>query len=247
VVRQSGDDQDEATLLFLGDLFIGAQLGLEPVTEEQDIRLEVVDGRSAHPVVGVTWYGARAFAEYYGVLTGARDYRLPTEAEWVFAATGGGARTYPWGGGLSGNRANYFRSGDPFEAVTPPYSAMGGPTTPNGYYDGSNRDGYQTLSNASPAGVFDLIGNVWEWCYDWYAFGYPSASPDASVLENPRGPDAPEPDEFGVVHRVVRGVGWNTRRGDVGAENRGRFDPGEGSYATGFRLVRDLFPPRDDE
>jgi formylglycine-generating enzyme required for sulfatase activity len=224
------------TLLFLDELFIGSQLGLQVAAAAGDDprRLEVVDGRATHPVVGVTWHGARAFAEYYGILTGSQDYRLPTEAEWVFAATAGDEGSYPWAGPLSGARANYFRSGDPFEAVTPPYSAQGGPTTPVGYYDGSTRDGYQTLSNASPAGVFDLIGNVWEWCHDWYALGH-RASP-----EDPRGPETPEPDEFGVVHRVVRGVGWNTRRGDVSAANRGRFDPGEGSYGTGFRLVRDL-------
>jgi formylglycine-generating enzyme required for sulfatase activity len=253
------------TLLFLGELFIGSQLGLEVAAAGDDPpRLRVVEGREAHPVVGVTWHGARAFAEYYGILNGSQDYRLPTEAEWVFAATAGDEGSYPWAGPLSGARANYFRSGDPFEAVTPPYSAQGGPTTPAGYYDGSSRDGYQTLSNASPAGVFDLIGNVWEWCHDWYALGYrpgpeeeggaaetadtdaadtdaaDAADTDPAVLEDPSGPATPEPDEFGVVHRVVRGVGWNTRRDGVTAANRGRFDPGEGSYATGFRLVRDL-------
>ena len=225
-------------------------------------RLAAVAGRGDHPVVGVTWYGAVAFANYYSILTGESavydveaeswdrsraGYRLPTEAEWEYTATAAGERAYPWGQSLSAARANYFRSGDPFEAVTPPYTAGGGPTTPAAYYDGTNRNGYQTLSNLAPTGQYDLIGNVWEWCFDWYArgFGVPAGqdSDNGTMMMDPAGPPEGEPDEFGVLHRVVRGTGWNTRAAGVITRNRGRFDPGEGSYATGFRLLRDLPPP----
>ncbi|MFW5785737.1 MAG: formylglycine-generating enzyme family protein, partial [bacterium] len=225
-------------------------------------RLAVVEAREDHPVVGVTWYGAIAFAAYYSVLTGASPvydldvgswdtdragYRLPTEAEWEYAATAGGDSAYPWGQSLSPARANYFRSGDPFEAVTPPYTARGGPTTPVAYYDGTSQDGYETLPNSAPSGQYDLIGNVWEWCFDWYASGFGVAAEeipeDGTMLMDPTGPEEGEPDAFGVLQRVVRGTGWNTRVDSVLTRKRGRFDPGEGSYATGFRLVLDLPAP----
>ncbi len=251
---------DEITLLYLDDLFVGTQPGV--VVAPGSERLTAVAGRADHPAVGVTWYGAVAFANYYSILTGESavydldaetwdrsrsGYRLPTEAEWEYAATSGGERPYPWGQNLSSARANYFRSGDPFEAVTPPYTAEGGPTTPAAYYDGTSRNGYDTLSNLAPTGQYDLIGNVWEWCFDWYApgFGVPAGqdSDTGTMMMDPAGPSEGEPDAFGVLHRVVRGTGWNTRVDSVVTRNRGRFDPGEGSYATGFRLVRDLPAP----
>jgi formylglycine-generating enzyme required for sulfatase activity len=248
-----------APLVYLGDLFVGVQLGLQLAAEEP--RLVPVTGREEHPAVGISWYGAAAIANYYSRIQGLdpvydisqaglnegdpwdrerRGYRLPTEAEWEFAAIGESGAAYPWGQDVSGARVNYFRSADPFEAVTPPYSAQGGPTTPTAFFDGTVRDGYRTLSNASPAGVFDLVGNVWEWCFDWYIPEIPGADVDARLLSDPRGPAEPEPDAYGTVYRVVRGTGWNTRGENVLVGNRGRFDPAEGSYATGVRLVRDL-------
>lgn len=252
----SGEEQaggaDPVVLLYLEDLLVGRQFGLTIAPDPP--RLEPLAGREDHPVVGVTWHGAIAFANYYSILSGrppvydletgawdrdAAGYRLPTEAEWAYAAGGAGDLAFPWGGPLLRNRANYFRSGDPFEAPTPPFTGAGGPTTPAGFYDGSNRGGYATRSNASAEGVYDLVGNVWEWCYDWYARD-PGTSEDQQLLVDPAGPEEPERDQFGVVHRVVRGTGWNTRVEAVRLRNRGRFDPGEGSYATGFRLIEPL-------
>jgi len=129
-------------------------------------------GRENHPVVEVSWHGANRFARFYG-------RTLPLEVQWEKAARGNSAALgafahvvagetswvgigfpYPWGATPSSNRFNYLQSGDPFE------SSVGISTTPVGYYDGHNQGGYATQSNASPYGIFDLAGNVAEWCAD---------------------------------------------------------------------------------
>jgi len=99
-----------------------------------------------HPVVSVTWFGAWAFAQYYGA-------RLPTEEEWEKAARGNTGYEYPWGYGISGELANYANSGDPYDDGT----------TPVGFYDGKIHEGFQTSNSQSPYGVYDMAGNVWQW------------------------------------------------------------------------------------
>ena len=100
-----------------------------------------------HPVTHVTWFGANAFAKFYGM-------RLPTAAEWEKAARANSRNKYPWGDTLSPNYANYKDSGDVYD----------NDTTPVGYYNGQNN-----INNShSPYGIYDMAGNVWEWTSSWW-------------------------------------------------------------------------------
>lgn len=112
-------------------------------------------GYENHPMVMVTWFGARAYCE-------AQGGRLPTQAEWEKAARGNDNRAYPWGNTLARNQANYYNSRDTIEKVF----GKGGDTTPVGYYNGKTYGGYETLEGASPYGLYDMAGNVWQWTSD---------------------------------------------------------------------------------
>ncbi len=100
-----------------------------------------------HPVTHVTWFGAYAFAKFYGM-------RLPTTLEWEKAARGNSGYDYPWGNSLDPHYANYKNSGDVYD----------NDTTPVGYYNGNGN----THNSYSPYGVYDMAGNVWEWTSSWW-------------------------------------------------------------------------------
>jgi formylglycine-generating enzyme required for sulfatase activity len=115
----------------------------------------VKSGWDDHPMTNVTWFGARAYCLHYG-------WRLPTEMEWEKAARGTDGRAFPWGGELTRNHANYYGSRDPFEEM----STLGSRTTPVGFFNGVTYDGYVTHDAASPYGLYDMAGNVWQWTGD---------------------------------------------------------------------------------
>jgi len=117
----------------------------------------VKPGYENHPMANVSWFGARGYCLYY-------DYRLPTELEWEKAARGTDGRAYPWGWELARNNANFYTSRDPFEDM----SSFGSRTTPVGFYNGKTYDGYVTLDSASPYGLYDMAGNVWQWTANIY-------------------------------------------------------------------------------
>jgi formylglycine-generating enzyme required for sulfatase activity len=115
-------------------------------------------GYENHPVVLVTYYGAAAFAKYYGL-------RLPTEDEWEKAARGNTGWNYSWGDTINVHRANYLSGGeygmsDPFESGT----------TPVGFYNGERNFNFSTIDSPSPYGVYDLTGNVHEWINSYISF-----------------------------------------------------------------------------
>jgi formylglycine-generating enzyme required for sulfatase activity len=99
-----------------------------------------------HPVISVTWYGAKAFCKFYG-------FELPLESEWEKASRGNQCLWFPWGNTIDSSYANYFNSKDPFEPGT----------TPVGFYNGQNYNGFQTSNAVSVYGCYDMSGNAWEW------------------------------------------------------------------------------------
>jgi formylglycine-generating enzyme required for sulfatase activity len=168
---------------------------------------------------------------------GANGYRLPTEAEWEKAARGGlSGQRFPWGNTISESQANYYAY--PY----PPNS--GGFTYDLGPYTGSNTNyntaGYpytNPVGSFAPDGygLYDMAGNVLEWCWDWYAGPpYPTGSPYFGGTD-PRGPVG------AVIYRVLRGGGFAYSAYSARCANRYYgFTPGVAIVAIGFRCVRGL-------
>ena len=198
-------------------------------------RLEPVEGRERHPVNAVSWYGSVVFANVLSEMAGLEPvyetvgwtwdtskngYRLPTEAEWEYAARGSERHVYAWGDELDERYASQ------------------GTLMPVGFHDGSVREGVQTLSNASPFGLFDMTGNVWEWVWDWYGRDYYRHSPAV----DPRGPETGDdrpPYDLSPT-RVWRGCGWMAApgMGYLRVAKRWSSAPDAFYVETGFRIAR---------
>jgi formylglycine-generating enzyme required for sulfatase activity len=178
-----------------------------------------IERKENHPVVQVCWEDADAYARWAGK-------RLPTEAEWEYAARGGKNRTrFIWGDELRPDgqwRANIWQGHFPDRGAAEDGFAR---TAPVGSFP------------ANAFGLLDMAGNVWEWCADWYRPGY-----DISQTRNPQGPPSSfDPDEPGARKRVQRGGSFlctdqYCTRYLPGARGKGSIDTA--ASHVGFRCVR---------
>ncbi len=178
-----------------------------------------IDDRMDHPVVHVSWLDAKAYCDW-------ASKTLPTEAQWEYAIRGGrDGQFYPWGNNRNPDGKwlhNIWQGTFPIEDTAE---------------DGFTRTAPVGSFQANDYGLFDMSGNVWEWCSDYYQPEYYAVSP----VHNPAGPDSSfDPQEPGIIKRVQRGgsfmcsdqycIGYR-----ISARMKGEEDTG--AFHTGFRCV----------
>jgi formylglycine-generating enzyme required for sulfatase activity len=179
----------------------------------------------AHPVVLASWQDAQAFAAWAGELTG-QDVRLPSEAQWEFAARGPKNPRYPWSDrwepALSNHRDASLKNSGFTDAPDAPCS--------------KDDDGFAFAApvglykNASWCGAFDMAGNVSQWVQDWYAAAYYAVTPQVNPVLDPPGPASGD-------DKVVRGGSWSDDERDCRSARRLHVEPARWFANLGFRVV----------
>jgi formylglycine-generating enzyme required for sulfatase activity/serine/threonine protein kinase len=170
-------------------------------------------GRSNRPVINVSWNEATAYAQWLSRQTGYR-FRLPSEAEWEYAARANSATAYSWGDTISHNNANYGRD----------------------FCCDGDVAGVDKWFNTAPVGSFpenqfglqDMYGNVWEWVQDCWNNTYNSAPNDGSAWLTGN-----------CSKRVLRGGSWSSIAEYLRSANRDANSPGKSNNSLGFRLVQE--------
>jgi formylglycine-generating enzyme required for sulfatase activity len=165
------------------------------------------------PVENVSWNDIQEFIRKLNQIEGTNKYRLPTEAEWEYACRAGTSTPFYTGNCISTDQANY-------DGNNPT------PGCPMGEY----REKTITVGSSppNPWGLYDMHGNVYEWCQDWHEKHYPSGHGT-----DPKGPSSGE-------YRVFRGGSWHSNAGGCRSADRLRYNPGLRNGGLGFRLAKAL-------
>ncbi len=202
---------DAAHDVYLDNFYIGKY----PVTQALWKAVMGADKNPSHfkgdnrPVERVSWDMAEEFVEAVKEKTG-KPYRLPTEAEWEFAARGGRkSEEFEYAGSNVLKNVAWYNENS--------Y----GETKPVGW------------KTANELGIHDMSGNVWEWCEDWYGKSYYEVCKKDGVVNNPKGPKK-------GTYRVLRGGGWITYSRGCRATYRFNIRPDYRHIIIGFRLVFSL-------
>jgi sulfatase modifying factor 1 len=184
-----------------------------------------IKGKDNYPVVHISWYDAVAYCKW-------ADKRLPTEAEWEWAARGGlQNKIYPWGN-------------EPVDAGKPKANTWQGHFP----YDNTLKDKYYGLAPVASFppngyGLYDMAGNVWEWCADYYNSNYYAAIANSKGVNNPQGPTKSyDPDEPYAPKRVIRGGSFlcnDSYCSGYRVARRMKSTEDSGMEHLGFRCVRD--------
>jgi len=202
----------------------GTAWGLKPGGDYQEIdglnwQKPGFDQEDTHPVTCVSWDDAVAFCHWLSREEG-RTYRLPTEAEWEYACRAGTDTLFFWGDDPDDGQG-YLNGAD--ETGTPDGRAW--------RYKFNFKDGYAATSpvgrfKPNAFGLCDMLGNVWEWCSDWWGSGYSGESP----VDDPPGAAAGS-------SRVDRGGGWDNGARSCRSAGRGDAAPGRRDSLLGFRVA----------
>ena len=235
------------------DVFGGSQIEFSGGVFTPKLKGDTLIDMSNHPVINITWYGCAAYCNWLSGQEGLEScfnlstwqcdftkggYRLPTEAQWEYAARGGEYSPYyryPWGDTIDDSMANDWLSMDPYEP-DPNFPLIYFPepyTSPVGYYDGGQIPAGTDMANGY--GLYDMAGNAAELVYDkWNKFYY-NNSLNSGTVHNPTGADV-------GPGRIIRSGSWRGPSNYLMVSDRNGFEWPETSYAdhVGFRVAASL-------